>query len=333
MRSMNEKIFALALGALLFALCLSAEAQQQRKIARIGYLSAGDPVSRRDRIEALRQGLRELGYIEGKNIIIEYRYAQGRSDRLPELARELVHLKVDIIFAGGAPATEAAKNATSMLPIVTSSDDPVGRGLVAALSRPGGNITGLTNLTIELAGKRLELLKEVIPGLSRVAVLCSPRPDSDLGMREIEIAAQSAGLVLQAAQVKHRDDLEPAFVALKRERAGALMTLRSPVIVNDLAKRIVELVVKGRLPAIYDDNRFPQLGGLMSYGTDLADLDRRAAIYIDKIFKGAKPADLPIERPTKFELVINLRTAKALGLKMPAHLLMEADKVIEDAPR
>jgi putative tryptophan/tyrosine transport system substrate-binding protein len=329
MRSMNEKIFAFALGGLLFALCFSAEAQQQRKIARIGYLSAGDPVSRRDRIEALRQGLKELGYIEGKNIIIEYRYAEGRSDRLSDLARELVALKVDIIFAGGAPSTAAAKNATSTLPIVTSSDDPVGRGLVAGLPRPGGNITGLTNLTIELAGKRLELLKEVIPGLSRVAVLCSPRPGSDLGMREIEIAAQSAGLQLQAAEVKHRDDLEPVFAALKRERAGALMTLRNPLIANTLAKPILDLADKSRLPAIYDDRRFTQLGGLMSYGVNLADLDRRAAIYIDKILKGSKPADLPIERPTKFELVINLWKAQALGLKIPAHVLMEAHAVIE----
>ena len=326
---MNKKIFVLAPGALLFALCLSAEAQQPKKIARIGYLSAGDPVSRRDRIEALRQGLKELGYVEGKNIIIEYRYAEGRSDRLPELARELVRLNVDIIFAGGAPATEAAKNATATLPIVTSSDDPVGRGLVAGLPRPGGNITGLTNLTIELAGKRLELLKEVIPALSRVAVLCSPSPASDRGMREIEIAAQSMGVQLQAAEVKHRDDLEPAFAALKRERADALMTLRNPLIANALTRGILDLADKSRLPAIYDDTRFTQLGGLMSYGVNLADLDRRAAIYIDKILKGAKPADLPVERPAKFELVINLGKAKTLGLKIPAHVLMEADGVIE----
>lgn len=263
---MNKKIFVLALGALLFALCVSAEAQQSRKIARLGYLSAGDPVSRHDRVEALRQGLKELGYVEGKNIIIEYRYAEGRSDRLPELARELVRLNVDIIFAGGAPATAAAKNATLTIPIVTSSDDPFGRGLVAGLPRPGGNLTGLTNLTAELAGKRLELLKEVIPGLSRVAVLCGSRPGSDLGMREVELAAQSAGLRLQAAEVKHRDDLEPAFAALKRERAQALMTLRNPLIANDLAKPILDLAHRSRLPGIYDDRRFTQLGGLMSYG-------------------------------------------------------------------
>ena len=326
---MKQKIVSPALSILLFVLCSSAEAQQSRKMSRLGYLTTGDPVSRHDRVEALRQGLRELGYVEGKNITIEYRYAQGRSDRLPELARELIRLDVDIIFAGGAPATEAAKNATSMVPIVSTSDDPVGRGLVAGLPRPGGNVTGLSNLTIELAGKRLELLKEVIPRLSRVAVLCSPRPGSDLGRRELEHAAQYSALQLQVAEVKHRDDLEPAFAALKRERAEALVTLRNPIIANDLAKLIVDLGDKSRLPGIYDDRKFTQLGGLMSYGVNLAELDRRAAIYIDKILKGAKPASLPVEQPTKFDLSINLKTAKALGLKIPAHVLMEATAVIE----
>jgi putative tryptophan/tyrosine transport system substrate-binding protein len=327
---MIKTIIGLALGSILLALGLPAQAQQPRKISRIGYLSSGDPVSRGYRIEAFRQGLKELGYTEGKNIIIEYRFAEARSDRLPELARELIGLKVDIIFAGGTPATEAAKNATRTLPIVTSSDDPVGRGLVAGLPRPGGNITGLTNLAVQLVGKRLELLKEVIPGLSRVALLCNPsNPRSDLGMRETEVVAQSVGVQLHVAEVQDRDDLERAFAALKRERAEALITLRTPLIVNDLAKPIIHLADKSRLPAIYDDRIFPQLGGLMSYGVNLADLDRRAATYIDKILKGAKPVDLPIEQPTKFDLVINLKTAKALGLKIPAHLLMEANRVIE----
>jgi putative ABC transport system substrate-binding protein len=327
---MIKTIIGLALGSILLALGLPAQAQQPRKISRIGYLSGGDPVSRGYRIEAFRQGLKELGYTEGKNIIIEYRFAEARSDRLPELARELIGLKVDIIFAGGTPATEAAKNATRTLPIVTSSDDPVGRGLVAGLPRPGGNITGLTNLAVQLVGKRLELLKEVIPGLSRVALLCNPsNPRSDLGMRETEVVAQSVGVQLHVAEVQDRDDLERAFAALKRDRAEALITLRTPLIVNDLAKPIIHLADKSRLPAIYDDRIFPQLGGLMSYGVNLADLDRRAATYIDKILKGAKPVDLPIEQPTKFDLVINLKTAKALGLKIPAHLLMEADGVIE----
>src|SRR5262245_29571794 len=320
--------FLLPVTVLLFALCLSAEAQQPTKIARIGYLNPGDPVSRTYRTEAFRQGLKELGYIEGKNIIIEYRFAEAKSDRLPELARDLVRLKVDIIFAGGHEATEAAKNSTQTIPIVTSSQDPVRSKFVAELSRPAGNITGLVNLTSELVGKRLELLKEVTPQLSRVAVLWTPSHPESITWRRTEVAAQSLGVQLQVAEVRERDDLEPAFTAIKRDRAEALFMIRSPII-NDLTKRIANLAVESRLPAIYDEKRFPELGGLMSYGTDLADVDRRAAIYIDKILKGAKPADLPVERPTKFELVINLKAAKVLGLKIPAHLLMEADKVIE----
>ena len=244
------------------------------------------------------------------------------------MAQDLVRLKVDIIFAGGHPATEAAKNATQTIPIVTSSQDPVSSGFVAGLARPGGNITGLTNLTSELVGKRLELLKEVIPQLFRVAVLWTPSHPASTIWRRTEVVAQSLGVQLQAAEIRERDDLELAFVAIKRERAEALLMLRNPL-VNDLTKKIANLAAASRLPAIYDEQRFPELGGLMSYGVNLADVDRRAAIYIDKILKGAKPADLPIERPTKFELVINLKTAKALGLKIPAHLLMEADKVIE----
>ena len=244
------------------------------------------------------------------------------------MAQDLVRLKVDIIFAGSHPATEAAKNATQTIPIVTSSQDPVSSGFVVGLARPGGNITGLTNLTSELVGKRLELLKEVIPQLSRVAVLWTPSHPASTIWRRTEVAAQSLGVQLQAVGVRDREDLEPAFAAIKRERAEALFMLRSPI-VNELTKRILDLASKSRLPNIYDERRFSQLGGLMSYGTDLADLDRRAAIYIDKILKGANPGDLPIERPTKFELVINLKTAKALRLKMPAHLLTEAAEVIE----
>jgi putative tryptophan/tyrosine transport system substrate-binding protein len=325
---MIKTITGLSLGSILLALGLPAQAQQPTKISRIGYLNPGDPVSRTYRTEAFRQGLKELGYIEGKNIIIEYRFADARMDRLPELARELVGLRVDIIFAQGLPSTDAAKNATHLIPIVTSSQDPVRSGLVAGLPRPGGNITGLANLTSELVGKRLELLKEVIPQLSRVAVVWTPSTPTSTTWRRTEVAAQSLGVQLQAAEIRERDDLEPAFTAIKRERAEALFMIRSPI-VNDLTKGIANLAVESRLPTIYDEKRFPQLGGLMSYGTDLAHVDRRAAIYIDKILKGAKPSDLPIERPTKFELVINLKTAKALGLKIPAHLLMEAAAVIE----
>ena len=293
---------------------------RRRTFARIGYLSAGDPVSRRYRVEAFRQGLRELGYIEGKNLIIECRFARTNLDQLAELARELVRLEVDIIFAGGRPATEAARDATQMIPIVTSSGDPVGSGFVACLPRPGGNITGLTNLTSELVGKRLELLKEVIPQLSHVAVLWTPGHPGIQSWRKAELAAQSLGVQLQAAEVRDRADLEPAFAAIKRERAEALIMLRSPILVNDLTKRILNLAAESRLAAIYDDQRFPQLGGLMSYGVNLADLDRGAASYIDKILKGAKPANLPIKQPTKFELLINFRTAKALGKKLTENL-------------
>jgi putative tryptophan/tyrosine transport system substrate-binding protein len=323
-----KRIIGLALGSILLAVGLPAQAQQPTKVARIGYLSPGDPVSRTYRTEAFRQGLKELGYIEGKNIAIEYRFAEARSERLPELAQDLVRLKVDIIFAGSHPATEAAKNATQTIPIVTSSQDPVSSGFVVGLARPGGNITGLTNLTSELVGKRLELLKEVIPQLFRVAVLWTPSHPASTIWRRTEVVAQSLGVQLQGAEIRERDDLELAFVAIKRERAEALLMLRNPL-VNDLTKRIANLAAASRLPAIYDEQRFPELGGLMSYGVNLADVDRRAAIYIDKILKGANPADLPIERPTKFELVINLKTAKALGLKIPAHLLMEAAAVIE----
>jgi putative ABC transport system substrate-binding protein len=334
---MIKMIIGLALGSMLLAIILPAHAQQPRKIARIGYLSPGDAVSRAYRIEAFRKGLKELGYIEGKNIVIEYRLAEAKAERLPELARELVALKVDVIFAGGGPAAEAARNATQIIPIVTSSQDPVGEGFVAGLPRPGGNITGVVNLTSELVGKRLELLKDVIPQLSRVAVLWTPCWECPPGntssnpstiWRRTEVAAQSLDVQLQAAEIRDRDDLEPALAAMRQYRPEALLMLRSPL-VNDLTKRIANLAVKSRLPAIYDEKRFPELGGLMSYGTDLANVDRRAAIYIDKILKGAKLADLPIARPTEFELVINLKTAKLLGLKIPAQLLMEADGVIE----
>jgi putative ABC transport system substrate-binding protein len=318
----------LTLGFLFLQTFYPAHAQQPTKIARIGYLNPGDPVSRAYRTEAFRQGLKELGYIEGKNIIIEYRFADARPERLPELAREFVDLKVDIIFAGSGPATEAAKNATQIIPIVTSNQDPVSLGFVNGLSRSGGNVTGLTNLTSELGGKRLELLKEAIPQLSRIAVVWTPSTPTSITWRRIEVAARSLGVQLQAAEVRKRDDLEPALAALKEYRPEALFMIRSPI-VNDLTKRIVNLAGKSQLPSIYDEKRFPQLGGLMSYGTDLAGVDRRAAVYIDKILKGAKPAELPIERPTKFELVINLKTAKLLGLKIPAHLLMEASAVIE----
>jgi len=356
-KTRREKIHFLALSsllpvtALLFGLCLSAEAQPPTKIPRIGYLNAatvqirqidsitheatsqrksfiGASSSRNPRTEALRQGLRELGYVEGKNIIIEYRYAEGKSERLPELVRELINLKVDIIFAQSTPAVRAAKNATATVPVVTTSADLVESGLVGSLARPGENITGLSNFTSELAGKRLELLKETVPRLSRVAVFWSSGSASELAKKETEVAARSLGVELESAEVSTPNDIEPAFSLMRRKNAGALLVLRSPLIVTQI-HRVVDLAVKNRLPAMVDNRSFVRVGGLVSYGANLADLDRRAATYIDKILKGAKPANLPIEQPTKFELVINLKTAKALGLKIPAHLLMEADKVIE----
>jgi putative ABC transport system substrate-binding protein len=327
--SMIKAIVRIATASILVFVGLPVAAQQSTKIVRIGYLSGGDPASRGYRIDAFHHGLKELGYVEGKNILIEYRFAQTDPERLPELARELVALRVDIIFVTSRPATEAAKNATQTIPIVTSSSDPVASKFVAGLAQPRGNITGLTNFSSELVGKRLELLKEVIPQLSHIAVLYSPGEPAFDTWPNAEAAARALGMRLQRAEVNARDDLQPAFAAIKRERAGALITLRSPLLVNDLTKRIVDLAAESRLPAIYDEERFPRLGGLMSYGVNLADVDRRAATYVDKILKGAKPASLPVEQPTKFDLAVNLKTAKVLGLKIPAHVLMEATAVIE----
>jgi putative ABC transport system substrate-binding protein len=326
--TMRQNVFRLALCAMLFALCDPVQAQQAKKIPRIGYLSATSPSAEPARTDAFRQGLRELGYIEGQNIVIEWRSAEGKLERLPDLAAELVRLKVDVIFVRSTAAVQTAKNATTTVPVVSVSGDPVGLGLVASLARPGGNVTGLANLTPELAGKRLELLKEVIPRVSRVAVLWYPdTPSAALRVRETEAAASSLGIKLQLVEVREVNDFELAFSAMKKDRAGALVPLRGTLIVNQL-KRIAELAAENRLPAMYDDREFTEAGGLMSYGTMLADLDRRAANYVDKILKGAKPADLPVEQPTKFELVINLKTAKQIGLTIPPNVLARADRVI-----
>jgi putative ABC transport system substrate-binding protein len=326
----TKKITCPTLVAVLFALCLSAEAQQPKKIPRIGFLSPGSSATSGDRTEAFLRGLKELGYVEGKNFIIEHRYAEEKLDRFVELARELVRLKVDVIFVTSIAATAAAKKATQTIPIVTVSGDPVGTGVVAGLPQPGGNITGLSNFDVELVGKRLELLKETVPRLSRLAVLWTPGiPGSDLKLKEIEVAAQSLNLRFHVAEVRGPDDLEPAFFSMKKDHSEALTILRSPIIVNDLTKRIVDLAAKGRLPAMYDDRRFPLFGGLMSYGVNRADLDRRAAMLVDKILQGIKPADLPIEQPTKFELVINNKTAKQLGITIPFEVIRWADEVIK----
>src|SRR6266550_2715734 len=306
-----------------------ADAQQPGKILRIGYLSSDSPSTIAVRIEAFRQGLRELGHVEGKNIVIEWRFAEGKADRLAGLAAELVRLKVEVIVTSGPAATRAAKEATVSIPIVTAQDpDPVGNGLVASLARPGGNITGLATLAPEISGKRLELVKEIIPRLSRVAVLGTSRLAGDTqSLKETELAGGALRVQLQYLDVVGPKDIETVFRAAIKEHADAVLVLTSPVI-NSQRTQIVELAVKSRLPAIYPFPEYVEAGGLMSYGVSFTELARRAATYVDKILKGAKPADLPVEQPKKFELIINLKAAKQIGLTIPPNVLARADKVI-----
>ncbi len=318
-----------ALGALLLALSFPAEAQQPKKVHRIGFLSGGSPTTSPGRREAFRQGLREHGYVEGKNIVIEWRYAEGKPERLSELAAELVRLKVDVIVSSGAAPTRPAKEATATIPIVMAfDDDPVGNRFVASLARPGGNITGLSTLAPEISGKRLELLKETVPRLSRVAVLgTSTRPGNAQALRETELAAGAFGVQLQYLDVLDPKDIETAFRAATKGRADAVLVLASPVLFPQRTQ-IADLAAKNRLPAVYGTLESVEAGGLMSYGPSFTDLFRRAATYVDKILKGAKPADLPVEQPTKFELIINLKTAKQIGLTIPPNVLARADRVI-----
>jgi putative ABC transport system substrate-binding protein len=307
-----------------------AEAQQPTTVSRIGFLSAVPLSSMSARVEALRQGLRELGYVEGQNIVIEYRFAEGQPDQVSQNAAELVRLKADAIVTAGATDTRAAKKATSTIPIVMAFDsDPVGSGFVASLARPGGNITGLSSLTPEITGKQLELLKDIIPRLSRVAVLwTSIEPGNTQALKETEGAARALGLRLQYIEVRSSDDMESAFKAATRERSQALVVLRNPVF-GPYRTQLMALVARSRLPVMFPRRDYVESGGLMSYGTSDTDLFRRAAIYVDKILKGAKPADLPVEQPTKFELVINLKTAKEIGLTIPPNVLARADRVIQ----
>jgi putative ABC transport system substrate-binding protein len=323
---MKKSIFSFTLCAVLLALCHSADGQQTAKIFRIGLLSPTVGSG----FEPLWQGLRELGYSEGKNLTVESRFAQGNLDKLLPFAAELVQHKVDVIVALGGPSVQAAKKATDSIPIVmTNAGDPVDQGFVASLARPGGNITGLSSLTHDLAGKRLELLKETVPKLSRVAVLWHPDAiGSTLNWKETQLAARELGLQIQSLEVSSREDIDGAFRTASEKRAQALVTLRSPIIAIE-RKRTAELAIKKRLPAMYDDRVYVEAGGLMSYGTNQADLYRRAATYVDKILKGAKPADLPVEQPKKFELIINLKTAKQIGLAIPPNVLARADKVIK----
>ncbi len=320
-------IFTLALGILLTQL-LSA-AQKAAKVPRIGYLSAG-PSGPSPNIEVFREGLLALGYAEGQNIAIEYRYAAGRDDRLADLAAELVRLKVDLIVTDSSPAARAAQKATKTIPIVmAASGDPIGTGLIASLSRPGGNITGLTHLSPELSGKRLELLKEVVPKASRVAILWNAaNPDKVSDFRETEAAARALRVQLQSLEVRGTEDFDKAFAAATSGRAHALITLSDPL-TGSRGRRILDFALKNRLPAMYGERGFVDAGGLMSYGHIPADLHRRAATFVDKILKGTKPADLPVEQPVKFEFVINLKTAKQIGLTIPPNVLVRADKVIK----
>ena len=328
---MSRRVFVLIclLTAALLSTVSFAEAQQAKKLPRIGLLGALSPSISLARYEAFRQGLRDLGYVEGKNIVIEYRFAEGKLDRLSELAAELVRLKVEVIVAGGSRPTRAAKEATVTIPIVMAQDsDPVGNGFVASLARPGGNITGLSSLTGELSGKRLELLKETIPKLSRVAILGSSiQPGNAQALRETELAAGAFGVKLQYLDVLDPKDIETAFRAASKGRAEAVLTLGAAVL-NSQRKQIVDLAVKSRLPGIYGTPEYVEDGGLMTYGVSIIDLWRRAATYVDKILKGTKPADLPVEQPMKFELVINLKTAKQIGLTIPPNVLVRADRVI-----
>ena len=328
---MKKKITVLTLCAMLFALWLSAEAQQPTKIPRIGYLTGATPDGQSARIEAFRQGMRELGYVEGKNIVVEYRYAELKPDRLPALAAELVRLKVDVIVTSAGGMTRAAKEATNTIPIVMAQDnDPVANGFVASLARPGGNITGLFNVAPEISGKQLELLKEIIPKLSRVAVLGSSANNQGnvRQLREIELAAKAFKVKLQYLVVLSPKDIEAAFRAAVKGRADAVLVLPGSIF-NSRRTQIVKLAVESRLPAIYNRSEYVVDGGLMTYGASLPDLDRRAATYVDKILKGTKAADLPVEQPTKFELLINLKAAKQIGLTIPPNVLVRADRVIK----
>jgi putative tryptophan/tyrosine transport system substrate-binding protein len=322
---MKKKIPVLALCGLL--VCGGAEASEN--IPRVGYFSLRTPSSLAHSLDAFRQGLRELGYVEGKNILLEYRFADGKRDRMPALAAELVRLKVDVIVTGGSGATRPAKEATKAIPIVMAQDtDPLGNGFVASLARPGGNITGLSTLQVDLTGKRLELLKEVVPKLSRVAVIgSSTSADNARELKETDLAAAALGLKIQYFDIGAPKDIESRLQAAIKVRPDALF-----VLINSFErphrKQIIEFAAKSRLPAMYFGPQLVEDGGLMSYAVNGADLYRRAAVYVDRILKGAKPADLPVEQPTKFELIINLKTAKQIGLSIPPNVLARADRVI-----
>ena len=328
---MKRKITVLTLCAMLFALSFSASAQQAAKIPHVGFLSGGGGAAYSVRHDAFRQGLRDLGYVEGKNIVIEWRLWQGKEDRQSVMAAELARLKVDVIVAVGTGDIRAAKEASATIPIVmVSGGDAVGSGLVSSLARPGGKITGLATLRPELSGKRLELLKEIVPRLSRVAVFASSNSaDYDKLSKELELAAGAFGVKLQSLDIRASKDFETAFRNAVKGRAEAVLVRVPGPILTPRRRDVAELAVKNRLPAIYESSEEVETGGLMSYGTNASDLYRRAATYVDKILKGAKPANLPVEQPIKFEFVINLKAAKQIGLTIPPNVLVRADRVIK----
>ena len=326
---MIRRIVVCLLPTVLLLTLSSAAAQQPTKVPRIGYLSALSQPTDSYRREAFRQGLRDLGYVEGKNITIEYRYAEGKLDLLPDLAAQLVRLKVDIIVTQSTLDAYAARQSTSTIPILmTASGDAVGTGIVASLARPGGNVTGLTSLSRELSGKRLELLKEAVRGLSRVAVLWNAAdPDKARDVEETQVQARTLGLELQSLGIRDPNDFEGAFQNAVRKRAGALLTLADSLTINHQSL-IVYLAAKSRLPTMHEQREFVEAGGLMAYGPSVLGLFRHVATYVDKILKGRKPDDLPVEQPMKFEFVINLKTAKQIGLTIPPNLLVRANRVI-----
>jgi ABC-type uncharacterized transport system substrate-binding protein len=330
MTQMKNHIFALNFGAMFFAFCVPVNAQQPAKQPMIGYLVGNSLSSQVGRTDAFRQGLRELGYVEGKNIVIDWQSADGKFDRLPTLATELVRRKVEIIVTTGPGPTRAAKNATATIPIVMTNDsDPVGTGVVVSLARPGGNITGLSTLAPELSGKRLEILREVAPKSSRVGVLASSTGAGYAQSKsEADLAAKALGAKLQYLDVKSSRDIDAAFRDAIKGHVNAVLMLQGGILFSVRAQ-ILDFAIKNRLPVIYHEIRWVESGGLMYYGVNLFDLDRRAAMYVDKILRGTKPADLPVEQPTTFEFIVNLKAAKQIGLTIPPNVLARADRVIK----
>ena len=324
-----RQFISIVLAVFLFAGFSGADAQQVKKVSQIGYLAAGAALSTASRVETFRQAIRMLGYVDGKDVVIQYRSARGKVDQVAPNAAELVGLKVDVIVTAGPSDTRAAKEATSTIPIVMTQDpDPIGNGFVASLARPGGNITGLSRTAPELSGKQLELLKEIVPKLSHVAVFgTSSEPGNAQSLRETELATGALGVKLQYVDILSSKDIETAFKAARAGRVDAVLVLAGPIFTQ--RKQIADYALNSRIPAIYDRKEFVDVGGLMSYGVNISDLDRRAATYVDRILKGAKPADLPVEQPKKFEFVINLKTAKQIGLTIPPNVLARADKVIK----